>query len=102
MTDKQRENGDNDGERQDGNGREVTCAVMVEFAEPGSAQFTPRIIGSVTSAQILLAASYLELMAERQIHEMWTARATEDARRKMKERAEMAQVRQMLAKDGKP
>jgi len=104
MADEQKKNDkiDNNDAKQDDDDREVTCAVMVEFAERGSAQLIPRLIGEVTSTQILLAASYLKLMADRQIHELWTARATADAQRKIKQQADMARVKRMLDKDGEP
>lgn len=71
----------------------IQSAVMVEFNAPNSANVQFRLIGSVSASQLLLAAEYLRLVAEREIHSAWMVQAQTRAA----EQAQLQQIKQVIA-----
>jgi hypothetical protein len=68
-------------------------AILITFDGVASANISPSVIGQVTPTQLLLAAAYLQMMAEREVGTAWMQAA--------QRRAEIAQVAQAVSKQGR-
>ena len=69
--------------------------IVIEFAQPGSAEPQSIQCYAVSPGQLHAAARRLQLMADRHIEQMWMASEMKAAR----EMAEMAQMQQVLKVD---
>lgn len=78
-------------------GQPVQSAILVQFDAPGSANVQFRPIGSVSASQLLLAAEYLHLIAEREMSSAWMR----EAQKRAAEQAQLEQVKQMVGKPGR-
>ena len=79
---------------QDGEGQH--SRIVIEFAQPGSAEPQSIQCYAVSPGQLHAVARRLQLMADRHVQQMWVAAEEEQARKMM----HMAQVQQMIK--GKP
>jgi len=67
--------------------------IVIEFAQPGSAEPQSIQCYAVSPGQLHAAARRLQLMADRHVQQMWAAAEMEQAQK----RAQMAQMQAMLA-----
>jgi len=74
-------------------GEEQHSRIIVEFAQPGSAEPQSIQCYAVSPGQLHAVARRLQLMADRHVQQMWAAAEMEQAQK----RAQMAQMQAMLA-----
>jgi hypothetical protein len=84
------------GQEQEEERQPTQCGVLVQFDAPGSSNLQMQLIGQLSPPQLLLAAAYLRLVADKEVHSAWMAQA----QRRAAERAQLEQVKQMVRKAG--
>ena len=93
MTDEQTEQPEVEQAEPGQDGEEQHSRIVIEFAQPGSAEPQSIQCYAVSPGQLHAAARRLQLMADRHVQQIWAQAEMEQAQK----RAQMAQMQAMLA-----